>query len=761
MDKDKKQNNNEQFINADDTQINSLIHYSAAEDNGEDIEKIDEYINKNASIVVASIENQYEASADPVIEGQMSLFDDETEAADKVASELGDVGFDKTAEDTENTGFDKNGFLKNAMAQTLGLDKTASVSSYTANTIGGLGAGGVSYAQRPYSSPMLTLSDMKMPKTTTEFFKWCKYYYTFDPLISGAINACSTFPVTDIYLEDSASNQVTDAQTADEDDVQQTESDELKLYKRVLLKNIGLVDLCILIGIDYHLYGNCFIFGEFKTGADGKAEWKNVIRLDPNRVVIDFNPVTQEKRFRWQVPESVQKICRDKKPLDAYNKIPDIIKQAVEQNKTILLNSKHIYHFARPTDSGGDNAVWGVPIIAHVLKLITYRNVLRQAQEAIAREHIVPMRVFYVQPQQQGYNATTDWSNVSSNLAGLIARSVRDPNFKVVSPVPVGLLNVGGEGKQLLLTPEIEQIQSEILAGMNVPREFIFGGVSYSGTSISLRILENQFITYRLKLLDFINDFLIRGMAEERGDWTSEKDDDRLISAKMVEMKMVDDVQQKQLILDLNARGKVTDEYMWKAMGLDPDKIKTGLEKEAMDQIKKNERIQKAQIDSQIAIEKYQMECRKAAGLDDGNNPNGNNPNGNLDGQNGNLQMPQQENMTNEQAQQVPSEQAQMPVQEQQIENAPQEVQEPPQDPQEVAIDAPTGNVTERLYATAREILKLPKQQRESMISAYPVTTQQKIQEVISILEQEQDNNNRSVDMRPMPEQRPPRRAGY
>lgn len=750
MDKDKKQNINEEFINADDTQINSLIHYSAAEDSGEDIEAIDNFINKNASIVVANIENQYGVSTESEIEGQLSLFD-EADSMDKVAADIDDAGIDKTAGDVEGSGFDKNGFLKNAMAQTLGMDKTASVSSYTANTIGGLGAGGVSYAQRPYASPMLTLSDMKMPKTTTEFFKWCKYYYTFDPLISGAINACSTFPVTDIYLEDSVISHAEGAQT---DDDQQTESDDLKLYKRVLLKNIGLVDLCILIGIDYHLYGNCFIFGEFKQGADGKAEWKNVIRLDPNKVVIDFNPVTQEKRFRWQVPESVQKICRDKKPLDAYNKIPDIIKQAVEQNKTILLNSKHIYHFARPTDSGGDNAVWGVPIIAHVLKLITYRNVLRQAQEAIAREHIVPMRVFYVQPQQQGYNANTDWSNVSNNLAGLIARSVRDPNFKVVSPVPIGLLNVGGEGKQLLLTPEIEQIQSEILAGMNVPREFIFGGVSYSGTSISLRILENQFITYRLKLMDFINDFLIRGMAEERGDWTSEKDDDSLISAKMVEMKMVDDVQQKQLILDLNARGKVTDEYMWKAMGLDPDKIKTGLEKEAMDQIKKNERIQMAQIESQVAIEKYQIECRKNAGLMDENNP----PDNNFVGQGGNPRTQPPTGTDDAQAQQaeVPEQQQEQPA-----DNVPQDEAAVAQPPEEAVIEPPTGNVNERLYGTAREMLKLPKQQRDSIIAAYPATTQQKLQEVIAILEQEQDSNNRSTDMRPMPEQRPPRRAGY
>ena len=478
-----------------------------------------------------------------------------------------------------------------------------------------------------------------------------------------------------------------------------------------------------------------------------KPEWNNVIRLDPKKVVIDFNPVTQEKRYRWQVPESVQKICRDKKPKEAYDKIPDIIKRAVSEKKTILLNSKRIYHFARPTDSGGDNSVWGVPIIAHVLKLITYRNILRQAQEAIAREHIVPMRIYYIQ-NNNSYNPNTDWNNVANNLAGLIARSVRDPNYKVVSPAPVGLLNVGGEGKQLLLTPEIDQIQSEILAGMNVPREFIFGGISYSGTSVSLRILENQFITYRLKLLDFINDFLIRGMAEERGDWTSELDDDSLISAKMVEMKMVDDVQQKQIIIDLNTRGKVTDDYMWKALGLDPDKVKAGIEQEALEQIEKNERIQMAQIESQARLEQFQREIAKEYGLNDQsqNTP----PQENLSSQ-------QNNNAPNPEINQQPQPEQTEPLEQGQFLQGMPPQESASQAPNEISVESPNGAASDKIYTTARELLRLPAQQREAMINSYPVVTQKKINEVISILEQ---NNDNKIDMRPMPEQKPPRRAG-
>lgn len=712
------------FLEASDSELHSLAEF-ASDDNGEVYEEIEKIHSEGAKQVVASIVESIPSSQN-----------------------------DGTPDPNQISMFDKDEFLKNAKKEYVdGFEKTA---SYTGSVDGGALASFSSSSnviQRPYTSPMLTLSDFKMPKTTTEFFKWCKYYYTFDPLIAGAINACATFPITEIYLEDMVANegegQISDEGIAGEDG----ESDTLKLYKKVLLNNIKLVDLCILIGIDYYLYGNCFVFGEMKQGQDGKPEWSNVIRLDPNKIYIDYNAVDQSRRYRWVVPENIAKICREKAPKEEYAKIPEIIKKAVAEKKSILLNSKNIYHFSRPSDSGGDGGVWGVPIIAHVLKLVTYRNILRQAQEAIAREHIVPMRIFYMQSSGPGsdYMQTNNWENVSQNLAAHITRSVRDPNYKVVSPYPLGVLNVGGEGKQLLLTPEIEQVQSEILAGMNVPREFIFGGVSYSGTSISLRILENQFITYRLKLLDFINNFLIKRMAEARGEWTSELDDDRLVTAKMVEMKMVDDVQQKQIIVDLNARGKVTDDYMWKALGLDPDKIRAGLKKEALEQIDNNTEIQKRQIEAEIEVQKYREELMQKFGM----NPQEMQQEG---------QRPQegqpQEGQQPPQGQQPQEDQQGGQGQPPQEEGQPQEV--PPQEGEPAPQKQQAASKEEQLYATAKKLMELSERERASFISSLDPETARKIEEIIQILESdEQRNSDTRINMKPMPNQKPPRRKGY
>ena len=602
--------------------------------------------------------------------------------------------------------------------------------------------------QDPYPSPFLNLSDTQIPRTTSEIFKWCKYFFMFDPLISGAINALATFPVTEIYLEE---------KKKDEDG---EDSDLMKLYKKVIFKNLNIHKLLIEIGIDYHLYGNCFIFGEmYNNEITGEAEWKHLIRLDPSRMIIDYNPATQEKRYKWQVPAKVAEIVRKKKPAEEYAKIPDMIKEAVLKNQSIVLNSNNVYHFSRATDSMGDNNVWGTPVIANVLKLLMYRNILRQAQEAIAREHIVPMRIYYIN-KTDTYDPNVDYNKVARDFAQEINKSIRDPNHKVISPVPINMLSVGGEGKSLMLTPEIEQVQAEILAGMNLPREFIFGGVSYSGSSISLKILENQFITYRLLLKDFLQNFVIKNMAKARKEWLSEKDDDTLLTVKMQDLKMQDDVQQKQLVIQLNGAGKVTNDYMWKTIGIDGEKMRASLEKEAMvtieleskvqvEKIKASLESQKMNIIAQLELQVFQakMQEQYAAQYPEvfaQQNPNMDAAQQQVVGQDG--QIAPQEQQGDQQAQMQGQDQGQ----DQQIQS---QAQQPQQQTQ------PSDVSDEEVRRVALNTVKLPEVYREQFLKTLPNSARQKVMQAIQELDHsKQIEQKAQTDMRPMPEKKPPRR---
>jgi hypothetical protein len=471
-----------------------------------------------------------------------------------------------------------------------GIPKTASVYMHDAD---------------PYPSPYLNLSDYQLPKTMAEIFKWCRYFYKFDSLIGAAVNTMARFPVTDILFEE--------APAYDNGPFNQEDSPVMALYKD-LFDELKINDELIKIGIDYWLYGNCFVFGEFDNYSPDPAQqdirWSKVFRLDPAKITIDLDPLTQEKTYKWEVPAKIKRIVKDKKPVDKYSAIPELIKKAARENKPVILNNRNIYHFSREGESG-DGSVWGTPLILNVMKQLAYRNLLRQAQEAIAREHIVPFRVYYMNPTDRmdpGYN----WNNVAQSFGKQLEQAAKDPNYKVVSPVPVNVLTLGGQGRALMLTPEIDQLQAEILAGMGVPREFIFGGVSYSAASISLRTLENQFINYRLMLIDFMNNFLIKRLAEVRGEYTGPMDKPALVTVKLSDLKMQDDIQQKQMIINMNAGGKVSDEYMYNMLGMDPVKMKAQIEVEVFERMERERRMQMFQMETQFMGQQQQNQMTVA-----------------------------------------------------------------------------------------------------------------------------------------------------
>lgn len=461
--------------------------------------------------------------------------------------------------------------------------------------------------QRPYKSPFLSLSDLSIPDRMSDLFKWCKYFYTFDPLIHGAINALSSFPITRINLEESETFASKEKDLEGKDSLTSS-SEQYRSIRYALFSVAKIYKLLIEIGIDYHLYGNCFVLGDIGKSEDGDPEWKSIRRLPPDSIIIDYMP-DGESVYKWNPPERIKRVVKEKAPKDAYEKIPGIIKDAIRNNKAVVIRSSKIYHFKKPGDSLMDSA-WGMPGVANVLKLLMYRNVLRQAQEAIAKEHIVPLRIFYLNPQGGMHPGSVGGGNFAGDQFGInpskllaqeIEKASSDPNYKIVSSTPVGMVTAGGHGRSLLLTGEIDQIQAEILAGLNVPREFIFGGVSYSGSSISLKILENHFITYRLLLEDFLNEFVIKGLAKERQEWVSEKDDKNLVKVTLTDLKMQDDVQQKQMVVNLNAAGKVTDSFLLKAFGIDGEKMANSLKEETR---------LKAEIQRVAMLEQFETETQ-------------------------------------------------------------------------------------------------------------------------------------------------------
>lgn len=623
-------------------------------------------------------------------------------------------------------------FVDNMIGRAGGLVKTASADSTMMN-----------HNYRRYRNSFLTMGDLQIPDNYREIFRWCRYFFKFDSLIGPAVRALATFPITDIVYNDTReSEEGTKGKRSDE------KSETYKFYTN-LFNEIDLHNHLIEIGYDYFLYGNCIIFAEpgvkivrrrnTETGElieKREVVWKYIERLDVTRVKIDRDPKTKEKIFYYDIPPELKRIIQRKEPKEKYDRIPEVFKKAVEKKGVVKLNSKFVFHLSMPSESG-DAGLWGTPPTIHAMKLLLYTNILRQAQEAIAYEHIIPRRIYYFE-DTQNFAPEYNFEQISDDFAFELRKQLSDPNYQVISPIPVQQIQHGGNGRALLLVPEIEQLQETILASMNCPKEFIFGGVSYSGSTISLRILENNFITYRVKLYNYVNNFLVKRLAQFRGEWEVPDDDDKLINVDFSELKMQDDVQQKQLMISMNQAGKLPDEVLYeKVFGLDARKT--------MDQLK-NEKIQQIQDDMEVQIEAMKAQKELQAKMD-------------MEG----LEPPATDANGQPAASPTPTVGAAGATGGAPDDGTPGASGGAPQ-------GAPQGKTPEQhltemskgqAQQIAQQMLDMSEAERANIVNKLPQKSAQLVMTYYQILQQNEDaNKDTKVDMRPQPERLPPRRQG-
>lgn len=425
-----------------------------------------------------------------------------------------------------------------------------------------------------HPNPMFDFLTGFVPRRLRDLFVWMEYLYYNSAQIFAALKKFSEYPITDITYT--------------------TTNDALESrVKRLHNKQLKIKSLLVRCGLDRWIYGNSFTsvyqpFARFlkcphcgkmtniehvnyrfkfkkmafeytcrkcKNVVNGKVidrrltnpEKIHVIRWDPKQMDIDYNPITGESVYYYSIPKDIKdKVMKGNKHL--LNTMPMSFLKAVQTGKMYKFAKGQIYHMKVDPPAGIDQQ-WGFPPLTSAIKLFFYAAVLRKANEAIALDHIVPFRILH--PAQniasgdpiQQISLNTLFEEVRSGLR----RWRRDPLTIMTAPVPVGMTQVGGDGRALLTLGEVKEAEDGIIAAMGIPREFIYGGLSFTGSAITLRMLENQLLTYTGELNELLQ-------------WVTERCCRILgwqpVECELTEFKLIDDVQQKQLLMTLNQGGQ-------------------------------------------------------------------------------------------------------------------------------------------------------------------------------------------------------------
>jgi hypothetical protein len=427
-----------------------------------------------------------------------------------------------------------------------------------------------------YPSPFFDVAKNYMPRSIKETFDWCTYYQLTNPLISAVVNKLATYPITDLVYEEE--NQG----VAD-------------LYREIFEDQFLLRTFLIEANLDRYTYGNCFISVAFpftkilkckncsseKPASESGYKWKGLqfyhtcaacnhhgpstvrdepvrahkkirlIRWNPKNITINYNEITGRSQYFYSMPRHMRNDITLGKPY-VIESVPQAFIEAIKKKKTIMLESDKLFHSRRPSISRDpSDSGWGAPLILPVLKDIFFLQVLRKAQEAVALEHIVPMRVLFPQITTDGNNpyAQINLQDWQKEVTLQVKKWRMDNNHIPVMPVPVGYQMIGGQGRSLLLHQELRIYNDQIIAGMGVPTGFFYGEAQYSGASVNLRALENEFLGNRqdmLRLVDFIKDRVAAFLDLPK------------IKLKFKPFKMADDIQRAQFDMNLANGGMIS-----------------------------------------------------------------------------------------------------------------------------------------------------------------------------------------------------------
>ena len=140
----------------------------------------------------------------------------------------------------------------------------------------------------------------------------------------------------------------------------------------------------------------------------------------------------------------------------------------------------------------------------------------------------------------------------------MIRKHRQDPGDAYFFPFPVGYQPIGGEGKTLNLMPEIKLANEEIMNSMGFPQQLFYGDLTIQSAPVALRLLENTMSTW------------IDGM-NKLAQWTADKLARYYhlprIPVKWADVTLVDDLEKKNLLMNLVGAQKIADDTFLSSIG--------------------------------------------------------------------------------------------------------------------------------------------------------------------------------------------------
>lgn len=488
-------------------------------------------------------------------------------------------------------------------------------------------------------NPFLDIANLYMPDNIKEAFQLSRIIFYRNGVVRQAVKKLAEYAITDLEYEAEVG----------EDKLVEKEKIENK-YKEIFEDVLGIKRFLIKVGIDHYVYGNAFVsiyfpfkrilkckecekhIGDDEIPAqytlDDISDWDyssgkykgtcprckkkvefsaqdetmqedakiRLIRWNPEDMDVKFFPYSGERIYLYNDNITL----RDDR--DFIRRTPAVVLKSFDDNKTLEMSDNTIFHFVAdgPSDS---QPAFGKPVVLCSFTNIFYSTLLRKGSEAIAREHIVPLRVVF--PQISGseglFSSDLPMNAFQTRIKNEFISWKQDPNHIMIMPIPVGMQYLGGQGRSMLPTPELQYSNEEVFMSFGIPQSVVMGQANWASNSIAMRMMENQFLTYRDQIQEML--VFIKDKIRTYLDLPN-------CEVRMKEFKMIDDIQHKMNLINLASVKMISKERVLDAFGFDvheeEEKIESEALKEARTQANAQAEMIKIQNEMQVKINEAQ-----------------------------------------------------------------------------------------------------------------------------------------------------------
>jgi len=358
------------------------------------------------------------------------------------------------------------------------------------------------------------------PTTLREKYSWYRYWARSDAYIGRSLELLSDLPMSKLTLN----------MPKPKGKLTKPLRQEILDFFTYQMEVIGGFNLCQSILWEWNMIGNVFLFHEWD---DEKKMWSRAVMLPPEEVSVFQYPFSDNKRVEYK-PDRLIKLIKDGEagygdgksslPSGEYDRsgmnaeivenVPDELVKMVQEKGCIVMDSdpmtgSFVHHIARRRSPYMD---LGASVLERVLVPMLQKEHYKYTQLSLASRNMTPKNIIsapgLLPPELDDLRTQVDLSYL-------------DPEYSIITNYEVSWEQIGTSDRLLDLTSEYERIEAQIFAAMGVTRELLTGEGVFSGSKITVDILNTMFLLTRNVLRDYIERSLFIPVCEKHG-WYEE-----------------------------------------------------------------------------------------------------------------------------------------------------------------------------------------------------------------------------------------------